>query len=59
MYLMTTDDHFELASYPGVASEPVCEKAARNLAPYTSELGEMGRHEKKEPLEIPLNSEGF
>jgi hypothetical protein len=58
-YLMTTSDHFELAASLDVTLEPAEEKAARNPARYTSELGGMGDRQKKEPLEIPMNSEGF
>lgn len=69
-YLMTTDDHFELASSLDVtaveaARNPARSRTtpsgnpARNPARYTSELGETGGHQKKEPLEIPMNSEGF
>ena len=57
--LMTTDDHFDLASSLDVSVEPASEKPARNPARYPSELGEMEGSQNKEPLEIPLDSEGF
>ena len=38
-YLMTTDDHFEQASSLDVKPKTITEKAARNPARYTSELG--------------------
>ena len=73
-YLMTTGEHFELASSLDVSvstelSESGAEvahsqddaptQAAQNPAHHLSELGGIGNHQKKEPLEIPRNSEGF
>ena len=58
-YLMTTNDHFERASSLDVPLKTTGEKAARNPARYLSELGGMGDRQKKEPLRIPVNSEGF
>ena len=52
---MTTDTHFELASSLDVSPKSAAEKPAR----YTSELGSTERSANKEPLEIPLDSEGF
>ena len=54
-YLMTTDDHFEQAASLDVAIPSPPKKAAH----HTSEWPETGNRQKKEPLEISLNSEGF
>jgi hypothetical protein len=58
-YLMTTDDHFEQAASLDVAVPSAPKKAAQNPAHHMSEWAETGDHQKKEPLEIPMNSEGF
>ena len=56
---MTTDDHHQQAASLDVSPGRTTSSAARNPARYTSELGSTGGSAKKEPLEIPGNSEGF
>ena len=58
-YLQVTSEHFERALSAETPVQPATKSAARNPARYTSERPVMGGSQKKEPLEIPLNSEGF
>lgn len=58
-YLMTTDDHFEQAASLDVAIPSAPKKAAQNPAHHMSEWAGTRDRQKKEPLEIPMNSEGF
>lgn len=58
-YLQLTSEHFERALNEPEAIRPEAISAARNPARYMSELPGMGWNQKNEPLEIPLDSEGF
>ncbi|MHC4878356.1 MAG: hypothetical protein ACYTGL_18045 [Planctomycetota bacterium] len=58
-YLMMTDEHHQQAASLDVSPDSTASSAARNPTRYTSELGSTGGSAKKEPLEIPGNSEGF
>ncbi len=58
-YLQVTNEHFERASSSGVTTQPATDIAARNPARYTSELRVMDGSQKKEPVGIPMDSDGF
>ncbi|MFT5323797.1 MAG: hypothetical protein ACI8P0_001648 [Planctomycetaceae bacterium] len=58
-YLLTTSDHHEQASALDVVVESDETKAARNPARSTSEWAGTPGNKKKEPFEIPEDSEGF
>ena len=58
-YLQVTNEHFERASSPTNPTKPALDSAARNPARYTSELPVIGGSQKKEPIEIPKDSDGF
>lgn len=61
-YLMTTDDHLDLASSLDVTPKTVTKKPARNPAQCTSELGSTGRAQRKNPSKfqrIPRGSSLF
>lgn len=58
-YLQVTSDHFERALQETKAVRPEEASAARNPARYTSELPVIAGSQKKEPAEIPKDSDGF